>query len=77
MAGLTRLVGRVGLLCVGLIAAQTAWHAWTVGDPPPVRLFGARAIAPVVEARVISGRQNGSLQHVPQVTVAWPPQPTR
>ena len=76
MRWLASLAGRLGILCIGLLCLQAAYSTWTTGDPPPASLFGPRAIATVVEAKVISGRQNGSLRHTPLVRLAWPSEPT-
>lgn len=65
------LLARFGVLGVGLVFAQAAYLAWTTGDPPPAGLFSPRATAEIIEARIDSGRQNGSIRHVPKVTVLW------
>lgn len=57
------------LFCLGLVFLHIAHAAWTTGSPPPISLFGAREIVLIVEAKVVSGRQNGSMRHFPQVTV--------
>ncbi|OJW63027.1 MAG: hypothetical protein BGO57_08880 [Sphingomonadales bacterium 63-6] len=77
MRWLASLAGRLGILCIGLFCLQAAYFAWTTGDPPPASLFGPRAVASVVEAKVISGRQNGSLRHTPLIRLAWPSEPTK
>lgn len=54
-----------------------AYFGWMTGDPAPASLFGPRTIVNVVEAKVIAGRQNGSLRHTPLVTVVWLSEPTK
>jgi hypothetical protein len=76
MRWLAGLAGRLKILCIGLFCLQAAYFAWTTGDPPPASFFGPRAIARVVEAKVISGRQNGSLRHTPFISLVWSSEPT-
>lgn len=76
MPAVRTLLFRFGLLGIGLIFAQAAYSAWTRGDPPATSLFSSRTTARVVAARVVSGRQNGSLRHVPEVSVLWAGQVT-
>jgi len=77
MPAVRALLFRFGLLGVGLIFAQAAYSAWTTGDPPATGLFSPRATARIVAARVVSGRQNGSLRHIPEVSVLWAGQVTQ
>ena len=71
MPAVRALLFRFGLLGVGLVFAQAACSAWAQGNPPAMSLFSPRATARVVAAEVVSGRQNGSLRHTPQVSVLW------
>jgi hypothetical protein len=59
------------LAVLGLLLVHAAFAAWTTGDPSPASLFAGRDTAEVVEVRVISGRQNGAMRHVPVVRVRW------
>ncbi|HEV2516599.1 MAG TPA: hypothetical protein VGV07_15185 [Devosia sp.] len=61
---------------IGLMLTNAAIGSWTTGDPPPASVFGQRSAARVVEARVVSATQNGSLRHVPLVLVQWDGQVT-
>lgn len=56
-------------MSIGLGLVLAAHTAWTAGDPPPASVFGARELVPIVATKVVSGRQNGSMRHVPQVSV--------
>lgn len=64
------------LTCIGLLLTHAAMGSWTTGDPPPASIFAQRSAAGVVEARVASGRTNGSLRHIPLVRVQWDGQVT-
>jgi len=68
---LLAFIARLGMLGLGLVFAQAAYSAWMAGDPPPASLFNPRATAEVIEARIVSGRQNGSIRHRPVVEVSW------
>lgn len=61
---------------VALVFLHAAHAAWTTGDPPPISLFWAREIVRIVEVNVVSGRQNGTMRHVPQVSVLRDSGPT-
>ena len=61
---------------IGLMLTNAAIGSWTTGDPPPASVFAQRSAARVVEARVASATQNGSLRHVPLVLVKWDGQVT-
>lgn len=57
------------LIGLGLIFVQFAFAGWSTGNPAPVSLFAPRETVRVVSAEVLSGRQNGSIRHIPRVTV--------
>jgi len=59
------------LAVLGLLLVLAAFVAWTSGNPSPASLFAGRDTAEVIEIRVISGRQNGAMRHVPVVRVQW------
>ena len=66
---------RFGVLGLGVIFAYLACLAWTTGEPPPASLFGPRATAEVVEAHIVSWRQNGSLRPPTLVNLLRPLSP--
>ena len=65
----------IGILILGLIFCLAAFAAWTSGEPSPSSLFAQRQEVLVLESSVIKGRQNGSLRHLPLVTVEWAGRP--
>jgi hypothetical protein len=66
----------LSLIALGLVVGQMAMAAWTTGSPPLAAIFAERAEVKVLEAEIVSGRQNGAMRHLPHVLVEWNGTPT-